>query len=119
MPGEHDAFTCPRRYESDPLLSDSRPDCWRDGVCTYCGSISPERFFKLIEDGAEVGPTDKDYKAYVHGEDFSGAVHGKFYFRHLDDAGRYRFLDLLQAGSLNIGYPGSFYVLPFFLRLVP
>lgn len=39
---------------------------WRkDGTCSYCGSLSPELFFKAIEDKCELGPTDKNYKVYV------------------------------------------------------
>ncbi len=40
----------------------------------------------------------------------------KFYFQHLDDDGRTRFVELLNARVLNIGVPGHFYVMPFFAR---
>lgn len=40
---------------------------------------------------------------------------GKFYFQHLDDAGRDKFIALLNAKALNIGMPGYFYALPFFI----
>ncbi len=39
----------------------------------------------------------------------------KFYFQHLSDAERVRFVELLNAGVLRIGMPGRFYVLPFFM----
>lgn len=45
-------------------------------------------------------------------------IHGKFYFQHLDDAEAQRFVDLYNAKKMNIGYPGHFYRLPFFMRLV-
>jgi hypothetical protein len=49
------------------------PDTWRsrgdayaiDPTCSYCGSIQPEALFAAIEAGAEIGPTDKNYKVYV------------------------------------------------------
>jgi hypothetical protein len=40
--------------------------------------------------------------------------HAKFYFQHLTQAGCEKFIELLNAKRLNIGYPGRFYVLPFF-----
>lgn len=160
---------CPRKSEatlSSQLKHDSR---WRDdGTCSYCGSLSPELFFKAIEEGVEIGPMDKDYKVYVHrpdpdagkpwinesanfkpdcgegwffitpenvdalpGTDFrdllgrwvrigkrSATLFGKFYFQHLDD-GRARFVELLNAKRINIGPPGHFYQLPFFVRKEP
>lgn len=33
--------------------------------CSYCGSMHPEDLFAAISDGAELGPTDKNYKVYV------------------------------------------------------
>ena len=58
---------------------------WReDGTCSYCGSINTDQLFKAIEDGVEIGPTDKSYKIYLNGKDapiVSGAC--KFYFQHL------------------------------------
>jgi len=40
--------------------------------------------------------------------------HAKFYFQHLTQAGCEKFIELLNTKRLNIGYPGRFYVLPFF-----
>lgn len=61
-------MVCPRRGEAPYLMpGDDGKDFWRgagDG-CSYCGSISPEEFFAAVEAGAEIGPTDKSYKAYV------------------------------------------------------
>ncbi|HEY2763436.1 MAG TPA: hypothetical protein VGJ13_05400 [Pseudonocardiaceae bacterium] len=113
---------CPRRAENEPgpwqypqgegldgferghgLVGQSDP------ACTYCGSLSGDRFMELVHEGAEVGPTDKSYKAYVGGQ-------AKFYFQHLSDAQKLEFVELLNAGKVQIGYPGHFYVPPFFVR---
>jgi hypothetical protein len=61
-------FRCPRRSEGFMGRMEGN-DWWgiRDGhkACSYCGSCSPDEFFAAIEAGAEVGPTDKSYKAYI------------------------------------------------------
>lgn len=41
--------------------------------------------------------------------------HDKFYFQHLTREEQLQFLDLLNGRKINIGYPGHFYVLPFFI----
>jgi hypothetical protein len=41
--------------------------------------------------------------------------HRKFYFQHLSPEQRREFVDLLNAGTLNLAYPGHFYRLPFFV----
>lgn len=38
----------------------------------------------------------------------------KFYFHHLTDAQRARFIELHNAGKIKLGYPHYFYVTPFF-----
>lgn len=43
---------------------------------------------------------------------------GKFYFQHFTLDDRRRFIQLLNAKAIKIGYPGHFYRLPFFMRLV-
>ena len=35
--------------------------------CSYCGSMHPDDFMQAIRDGDTIGPTDKNYKAYVSG----------------------------------------------------
>jgi hypothetical protein len=107
-------FTCGRRL--DPFAfgaGEKGKDSYSKGRCSYCGSMSQEAFFEAVEAGAAVGPTDKNYKAYV---DTPEGRTGKFYFQHLDQAGRERFIALLNSGQMNIGLPGHFYVLPFFCR---
>ena len=34
-------------------------------ACSYCGSMHPDDFFAAAEAGAQLGPTDKNYKVYV------------------------------------------------------
>ncbi|NUP39507.1 MAG: hypothetical protein HOY76_21470 [Streptomyces sp.] len=33
--------------------------------CSFCGSLHPDRFMELVRDGWIVGPTSKNYKAYL------------------------------------------------------
>lgn len=40
---------------------------------------------------------------------------GKFYFQHLNGDERQQFVDLLNQKKLKIGYPGYFYVMPYFI----
>lgn len=110
--------TCPRRMkELGPWKYREGLDAWnRDGTCTFCGSLSPEKFFELVEQGAEVGPTDKSYRAYVR--DPMVRVHGqaKVYFQHFGEADQHRFIELYNARKMNVGEPGYFYKLPFFVQ---
>ncbi len=70
-----DTFFCPRALENGggpdspfkpPMNGETK---WkpRDGhlVCGYCGSLHPDEFMKAAEEGVEIGPTDKSYKAYL------------------------------------------------------
>ncbi|MCB1422788.1 MAG: hypothetical protein KDJ69_10045 [Nitratireductor sp.] len=82
-----------------------------DGTCSYCGSISEGAFFNAIEAGAKITPTDKSYKAYI---DMPGVGHRKFYFQHLSQEGRARFIDLVNKKKINLAEPGYFYVPPYF-----
>lgn len=124
MPGargvEVSTFMCPRRAEFNASAASPGPDHWRTNpsdppgllgagqrACSYCGSAHPDDLFAAIESGVEIVPTDKDYKAYV------GKAH-KFYFQHLSIDQRKRFVELLNSGTMKVGYPGRFYQLPFF-----
>ena len=107
---------CPRRGESPHSVEGLR-DFWRkDMTCGYCGSMSPAEFFKAVEAGCLVGPTDKSYKAYVTGP---GHAHAKFYFQHLSIEDRAKFIDLYNSGVMKLGEPGHFYVRPFFVGTKP
>lgn len=121
---------------------------WReDDACSYCGSLHPDTFMARLEAGdVELVPTDKSYKAYV--KNLGGAAfrqtyrdcppgspphmpdqcdhwttreidQQKFYFQHLSADQRGRLIDLVNAGKIKFGYPGYFYVLPYFVRLGP
>lgn len=69
--------TCPRRMTDwGPWQRGEDLDAWdgKHGVigqgdiglsCSFCGSLHPDRFMMLVREGWVVGPTDKDYKAYL------------------------------------------------------
>jgi hypothetical protein len=40
---------------------------------------------------------------------------GKFYFQHFTEEEKHKFIDLVNQRKINIGYPGHFYVLPYFM----
>ena len=112
---------CPR-LQGSPMEDHDWEWCG-DGTCQACGSVSPRVFIEYVESGGEVGPTDKDYKVYLNG--LRGKVKGapKFYFQHLfvdgvNQAVIDKFVSLLNDGKVNIGEPGRFYVMPFFLQNV-
>lgn len=113
-------FTCPRRSE---VFQDRTPnqDRWQRMTgardlhsCSYCGSLAPDEFMQAVRDGCEIGPTDKSYKAYVEGL----GTFAKFYYQHLSVEQRIEFIDLYNDRTMNIGYPGHFYQLPFFMGYV-
>ena|SRR5215469_8204438 len=108
--------TCPRRIEDfryRPSADAANADTWSlgpyKGVCSYCGSITPEALFKAIEEGAEVTPTDKSYKIYIEGN-------RKFYFQHLSEEDRDRFIQLHNDHKIKLAHPGYFYVKPYFCK---
>lgn len=122
---------CGRRDESlhGSMEKAELPDHYRnasDGErCSYCGSVSGDAFMAFVRAGGEVGPTDKNYKAYLHDtKDDSGltvrikAPGMKFYFQHLSEEQKMEFIDLLNAGKVRVGYPGHFYRLPYFCQRV-
>lgn len=137
-----DQHLCPRRAENPMGAAARLPDhdTWtkRAGqrTCSYCGSMHPDDFLDQWEAGGTVGPTDKDYKAYFDAD----GVHSKFYFQHLDEEQRHRFIDLynsvadanriretrqpeveivVNVPGPKVGFPGHFYRLPFFVKVGP
>jgi hypothetical protein len=93
--------------------------------CSFCGSLNPAKFLDLIRQGWSVGPTDKNYKAYLSrtsespaGEDARPTRHvqSKFYYVHLSPEQQREFIDLYNSGAMSIGLPGYFYAPPFFMR---
>jgi hypothetical protein len=129
-----DRHVCPRREEAPPGWVAQHPDhdWWEDrrGVrcCSWCGSVNPDDVMAHLRDGSwALGPTDKNYKAYVSvtdvdhdsGQPSEGKHVGKFYFQHLSDEQRREFINRLNAKAFPIGMPGHFYVLPFFAQRGP
>jgi hypothetical protein len=95
-----------------PRSLDESEHEWRGNhTCSYCGSLSPDEFFRRVEAGDEVGPTDKSYKAYL-----KGASRSKMYFQHFSAEDQGRFIDLLNSKEMKIGVPGHFYTTPFFIK---
>ena len=117
--------TCPRRAEvgmdhEGPIRgSGKNRDTWdyrtEDGPwqCSWCGSVHPEYFLVRLRLGDELGPTDKDYKAYL---DYDNS-HYKFYYQHLSLEQRHEFIDMLNAQRINFGFPGYFTRLPYFIKV--
>lgn len=110
--------TCGRRYDAFSVgRGVKHADFWINDslmgiTCCYCGSISPEEFFKLVQEGKEVTPTDKGYKAYIDGDK-------KFYFQHLTLEDRQTFIDLYNSKKMRLAHPGHFYTRPFFVTFKP
>lgn len=104
-------MTCGRRHDQYPggipvhglRASEEGQDRWQkhksngDRVCSFCGSLHPEDFFRLVHESAtapedaernevvEIEPSDKRYKCYVHQPGIRNAMEGggKFYFQHI------------------------------------
>lgn len=111
--------TCPRRAENYPVVEEML-DGWEYRgqylFCAYCGSLQPTMLLSLMTVGCELGPTDKSYKVYVEQE---RQRIGKFYFQHFSVEDMNRFIELfnMKTKTFTIGYPGHFYVVPYFMRL--
>lgn len=125
------SHTCPRRAEDGTDRDDSpfayagsNRDTYTAGHgivgqgrgCSYCGSMHPDDFLEALREGALLGPTDKNYKAYVAGYRNNGPNGGKFYYQHLSEEQRAEFIALLNDRKVAFDYPGHFTVLPYFIR---
>ena len=100
---------CPRRSEGGMMIT--KYDYWDDaGTCSYCGSMSAKRFFEAVEAGENIDPTDKSYKVYV------GDKYSKFYFQHLDEEDKKKFIELYNNKTMKMKY--NFYVRPYFCAAV-
>lgn len=104
--------TCPRRInENGPWEKTENIDMWdKDNKCTFCGSLHPKKFLESIKKGVKLTPTDKTYKCYL--------LSDKFYFQHFNDEQQSEFINLLNEEKLSMGFPGFFYVTPFFCEKV-
>ena len=137
--------TCPRRMTEfggwerregiDEWMESPRREGELTPFCSFCGSLNPEKFLELVADGWSVGPTDKNYKAYLRQASVNPSdqliasgeplpepirhIQSKFYYQHLTSEQQRRFIDLYNGGLMQIGEPGYFYVLPFFMTVVP
>ena len=115
-------ITCPRRDEGFGH-GETLQDMVRDnGTCSFCGSLVPEAFWDLVEAGAELGPTDKNYKVYVNPPPhlkYSVMETGmaKLYFQHFRTEDIDRFIRMYNEKKMKIEYPGHFYRLPFFCKM--
>lgn len=155
MSGTDERHSCPRRVEVGREQQENE-DTWVTGhglvgrqaeaerSCSFCGCLNPDTFMQWLRDGAEIGPTDKDYKAYItcpypdpragetktyvaytkdDGTEVTGtSTYGttaKFYFQHLSVEQRHEFIQLYNDKRMNVGYPGHFYVLPYFCKATP
>lgn len=86
--------TCPRRInELGPWEKKENVDYWRmigsDKVCSFCGSLHPDRVIELIKkNGIQiVERSTKSYKWYIHQENVPNAMYGgiKYYRFHDTD----------------------------------
>lgn len=141
-------FICPRRVEDNQFEQYSSDDFWttgfglggRQGIeqsCSYCGSLHPDTFMKWVLDQAIILPTDKNYKCYArcpYPDKHEGQItvtkrpygaltmlygmDAKFYFQHLSLDQRLDFISLMNDKTLNMGTPGYFYNMPFFVKSV-
>lgn len=112
-PMPENTHLCPRRQEVFQAARFGAPefDCWTErDTCSWCGSLHPDLFMERVRAGDQLGPTDKNYKVYIGSTE-------KFYFQHLSEEQMKELIDLLNARKLNIGYPGHFYRLPYFMRV--
>lgn len=113
---------CPRRDEGwlPPPAASAPQDTWRPReaglACSYCGSLHPDAFMAAVESGAELVPTDKNYKAYVR---LPERGETKFYYQHLSAEQQQRLIELANARKIVFDFPGYWYVLPFFARRRP
>lgn len=121
---------------------------WReDDTCSYCGSLNPDTFMARLEAGdVELSPTDKNYKVYIRnvgGEVFKQTyrkcpvdatctgpddcthwvtrerARAKFYFQHLSNDQKTRFVELYNQRKLQFVDDYGFYVLPYFCEPIP
>lgn len=89
--------TCPRGAEVfGPLADRAKESTWdkigEDRVCSYCGSLHPEDFEKIVDlciesngEKAEIDLSDKGYKIYARRKETVNASQGgiKFYTMHI------------------------------------
>lgn len=83
---------------------------WRDGgTCSHCGGGRPSVALELIKSGAEVEPTDKNYKIYIRDGASGSNPAGKFYLNHFSESQAVEFVRLIETGIMKLAFPGHFY----------
>ncbi len=82
-------------------------------------TLSADEVLRIIESDPmhEIDPTDKDYKVYVRHGPAEARAYDKAYF---SDPGwtveaKEKFVELYNRKVVRLGYPGYFYVPPFFM----
>lgn len=85
------------------------PRWCEDGTCSFCGGMRPSIALKAIREGAEVTPTDKNYKIYVEGLHLPGCPANKCYLNHFSESQAVEFVLLQKSGKMKLKYPGHFY----------
>lgn len=115
-------ITCPRR------MSEFGPWQRREGLdsfisahtrvakalnCSFCGSLDPETCLTWMANGGRITPTDKPYKMLIS---IDKEREQKFYFYHFNKEQQVQFTAIynLENKPFLMGYPGHFYVLPYF-----
>lgn len=113
-----ETFTCPSNPNTSSVFAYGSTNFWREDkesnlqTCNYCGSINQDQFMQLVEEGKiSLGSTDKGYKVYCHLEN---GKQMKFYFQHLSEEQRKKFVDLYNERKIKFQGSG-FYVFPFFM----
>lgn len=87
--------TCPRRmnewgpWDREPGLDEWRIEPNGDRTCSFCGSLHPADFEKVLEQAiadetTRIEQSDKSYKVYIHREGITNASEGaiKYYKQH-------------------------------------
>lgn len=88
---------CPDRQNTPRISGWPEKDTWDvrangDRCCSFCGSLHPEDYMRLMRDACDdtsethiERATGKTYKFYVHQKDVSNALDGgiKFYVWHI------------------------------------
>lgn len=77
--------------------------------------VTEQLLQELLESGEARGITLNVGDSVMFGAQPS-QTNEKFYFQHLSSEQRDRFIELINAKKVKIGYPGYFYRLPFFCR---
>jgi hypothetical protein len=76
--------------------------------------MKPSEMLDGIRAGWVIVPTDKPYKVYVRQPEHSSQ--NKAYLQHLSEDQKRDFIGLYNDRTMQLGEPGYFYTMPFFMR---